>query len=295
MSEKILVVGGTGMLGWPVAMALAKEDFDVRLMTRNPDNVKRKIGWKIKVVEGDVTVPESLKEPLDGCRSVYINLGARMNIGDFEVIEHKGTVNIAGEAVKAGVERIGMISVLNAGQATGKNAYIDAKTKAEKVLMDCGIGYTIFRCCWFFESLPKYIVSGRAMIFGRQPHKLSWMAASDYANMVVKAYRSDEAVNRVFHIRGIEKYTLDEALEILGEVVFPGLKVGHTPMWLLRAVGAVSRNKTARGMAHFSRFYDCNPETVREDNSEQILGPALTTLRDWAEEYKKKADSRAAI
>ena len=295
MNEKILIVGGTGMLGWPVAKALATADFKVRLMTRDPENVKRKVGHGIEVVGGDVTNPASLKEPLAGCGAVYINLSARMNIGNFEAIEYRGTANVARAAAEAGVARIGMISVLNAGQAGGKNVYINAKTKAEKVLMDCGVAYTIFRCCWFFESLPKYIVSGRAMIFGKQPHKLSWMAANDYANMVVKAFQKDEAKNRVFHIRGIEKFTLEEALTIFGEVVFPGLKVGHTPMWLLRATGAVSRNRTARGMAHFSRFYDNNPETVREDDSEQILGPALTTLRDWAEAYKRMEEDRARI
>jgi len=288
MSDKIAVVGGTGMLGWPAASALAEQGFEVRIISRKPEGVEKLLRGPIEVVRGDVTDYDSLREVFEDCRAVYINLSANMNFDDFERIEHQGTLNAARAASEVGVDQIGMISILDAGQQICGNVYIDTKTRAEQALMDCGVPYSIFRCCWFFESLPKYVVNNRAMMFGKQPHKLSWMAAADYGNMVVKAFQSEAAKNRIFHIRGIEKYTLGEALRIFGDIVHPGMKIARTPLWMVKAIGNISRNKLARGMAQFASFYENNPETAREDDTEKILGPALTTLVDWSEEYKKR-------
>ena len=275
------------MLGGPVVRALAEADFELRIMTRDREKARRLFGTNAEIFEGDVTRPESLTEAINGCQAVYINLGAGMDIRDFRLVERDGTVNVARAAANAGVEHIGMISILNAGQSGAGGVYLEAKTGAELALMESGVPYTIFRCCWFFESLNRYIINRRAMIFGRQPHKLSWMAASDYANMVVKAFQKSEARNRVFHICGVEEYTLEEALRIFAEIVMPGLKISHTPLWMLKTFGLVSRNKLARGMIEFVEFYEKSHDQVAEDDSDQILGPALTTLRDWAEDYRK--------
>ncbi|MEW5924763.1 MAG: SDR family oxidoreductase [Candidatus Zixiibacteriota bacterium] len=293
MNRKILVIGGTGMLGGPVVRALAHAEFDLRIMTRDREKARRLFGTNAEIIEGDVTRPESLTEAISGCQAVYVNLGAGMDIRDFRLVERDGTVNIARAAASGGVEHIGMISILNAGQSGGNNVYLNAKTEAELALMESGVPYTIFRCCWFFESLARYIVNKRAMIFGRQPHKFPWMAGSDYANMVVKALQNNEAKNRVFHVRGVEEYTLEEALRIFAEIAMPGLKITHTPLWMLKAFGLVSRNKLARGMIEFVEFYEKSHDPVAEDDSDRILGPALTTLRDWAEEYKRKMAAAA--
>jgi uncharacterized protein YbjT (DUF2867 family) len=288
LSGKILIVGGTGRLGQPVVHRLANDGYEVRLMTHSPEKAGRIFGDKIETVFGDVSDPDSLAEPVRGCDAVYINLGAKMNLDDFERVEHLGTVNVAKAAAENAVNHIAMISGLNVGTADPEIPMYRAKIGAEKALIDSGIAYTIFRCCWFFESLPLFVTGKRAMIFGKQPYKLSWMAASDYAAMVSKAFSDDRAENRVFHIRGIERHTLEEALRMFGDVTHPGLKIVHAPIWMVSVVGGITRSKSARGLAQFFRFFDKNPETDANGEAEKVLGPALTTLRDWAEEYKRQ-------
>lgn len=278
------------MLGQPVVHRLARDGYNVRLMTRYPERAGKLFDSSVQIVVGDVTDPGSLMEPVEGCDTVYVNLNARMIEADYERIEHEGTVNVARVAAEHDVRRIAMISSLNAGCSDLKFAFAAAKAGAEKALIDCGIPYTIFRCCNFFESLPMYVVRNRAVIFGRQPHRLSWMAASDYAVMVSKAFSADEARNRIFHVRGIDKLTMHEALERFCRIASPEAKVTHTPTWMVSAVSRLSRNRRLKGLAEFMRFSNRNPETDANGGADEILGPALTTLQDWAEEYKRIRD-----
>jgi nucleoside-diphosphate-sugar epimerase len=55
MSEKILVIGGTGMLGRPVALKLIEAGNEVFVLTRNIESAKSKLSANLNFVKGDVT------------------------------------------------------------------------------------------------------------------------------------------------------------------------------------------------------------------------------------------------
>ncbi|UCD93974.1 MAG: NAD(P)H-binding protein [Candidatus Zixiibacteriota bacterium] len=293
MSIKILVVGGTGMLGKPVADRMANDGYKVRVMTHSPEKAKIMFGSEIELAAGDVTKPGGLIEAVRGCDGVYISLSAKMNPDNYELIERRGTADVARAAAEEGIKHIAMISGLNVGTADPNIPMYRAKIGAEKALIDSGIPYTIFRCSWFFESLPLFVVGKRAMVFGRQRHTQSWLAASDYAAMVSKAFSINGARNKIFHIRGIEKFSIPEALKKFCQIVFPKVKIRHVPIWMLSTIGSVTRNKNMKGLAQFLRFFEKNPESDVNGEAERILGPALTTLRDWAEEYKKRVSGES--
>lgn len=288
MADKILVIGGTGMLGQPVVNRLRIDGYEVRLMTHSPEKAEKIFGAFLDTAVGDVTDPDSLIEPIRGCDGVYINLSARMNPNDYERVEHQGAANVAGVAAEQNVRQIAMISGLNVGSAELKYNHVSAKAVAEKALIESGIPYTIFRCCWFFESLPLFVREKQAVVFGKQPHEFSWLAASDYAQMVSKAFSLDEAQNKVFHIRGIEKATIRETLTRFCQIVYPDAKISSVPLRLMSMFGKLSKKKEIRGIAQLMKYFDKTPETDANGESERILGPALTTLQDWAEDYKSR-------
>lgn len=65
-----------------------------------------------------------------------------------------------------------------------------------------GVPYTIFRATWFMETLPLFVRGRAATIIGRQPHRLHWLAADDYARMVARSYRTPEAPGRALYLYG---------------------------------------------------------------------------------------------
>ena len=54
MAQSILVVGGTGMLGEPVARRLCADGHHVRIFTRSPEKAQARFGAEYEVVAGDV-------------------------------------------------------------------------------------------------------------------------------------------------------------------------------------------------------------------------------------------------
>ncbi|HHI02632.1 MAG TPA: NAD-dependent epimerase/dehydratase family protein [candidate division Zixibacteria bacterium] len=288
MIKKILIVGGTGMLGRPVVRRLYNDGYKIRLMTHNLDRAKRYFGDEIEKVVADVTDMETLPTAIKGCDAVYINLNAKMNIDKYKSIEIEGTENIALAAADLGIQRIAMISSLNVNDLDAKYRFIDAKLKAERALVKSGIPYTIFRCSWFYESLPLFIQGKKAILLGSQPHPISWLAASDYAGMVSKAFELEGTTGKIYMVKGREKMSIGDALAKFCDLVVPDAAISPIPLWLASVGGLFSRKKQTKGLIQFMKYYDTHPEPDIDGNAEEILGIATTNLMDWAEEYKNR-------
>src|SRR5215218_11173959 len=68
--KRILVTGATGRVGRQVVSQLLTTDVRVRALTRNPDAAG--LPPEVEVVRGDLTVPETLDEGLDGVDAVFL-------------------------------------------------------------------------------------------------------------------------------------------------------------------------------------------------------------------------------
>ena len=102
MDQKILVIGGTGMLGEPVARQLQTAGFGVRVLTRRPQKARALFPAPFEVVAGDVDDPPSLAAGLAGCKGVHINLHGLFDPD----LERRGAEAVARAACQAGVQRI---------------------------------------------------------------------------------------------------------------------------------------------------------------------------------------------
>ena len=91
MAKTILVVGGTGMLGEPVARRLRADGYQVRIFTRNVEKARAKFGAEYEVAAGDVEDQPSLLAALQGCQAVHINLDGGLDPD----LERRGAENVA--------------------------------------------------------------------------------------------------------------------------------------------------------------------------------------------------------
>lgn len=290
MEKTILVVGGTGMLGRPVAYRLLQEGYQVRILTHSPKRAGAFFDDHFDIHIGDVTNPDSLGDAINGCSEVYINLGSKYDIDKYESVEFQGTANVAKVSKDKGVKRIGMISGNRVTTADTGVAYLDAKAKAEEALKNSGVPYTIFKCCWFYESLPRFIQGGKAYVLGKQTNPLYWMAASDYAGMVARAFETEEAVNRSFYIKGVNQMSLPEALNKFCDIVLPDAKMSYISLWLAKFATFFTRKKQMKGLVEFMDYFDKHEEPGISGEADRILGPALTTIEDWCEDYKRRLE-----
>jgi len=283
MKQTILVVGATGMLGEPVARQLQKDGYIVRVLVQNPTEAKKKLGESFDIIKGDVEDISSLEKALNGCFGVHINLRGGPKAESFYRIEHRGTANIAMAAVKMGVQHLTYLSSAAVFQENAWFPSVGAKLQAEAAIKESGIPYTIFCPTHFMESLPLSIRGKRASVIGKQPHLMHWIAASDYAKMVSKAFRLPEATNKRFFIYGPEALTMREALVKYCSVVHPEIKVSSTPIWLLSLIGKVSFNAELQFIAELMKFFEKTSEGGNPAEANKMLGAPTTTLAQWCE------------
>lgn len=281
MIKKILVVGGTGMLGLPVVEALLQASFEVTVMSTDVDNAQIKLPDSVPIIKGDVRDIDSLRKGFDGFEAVYLNLNSKLIPELYESIEIGGTANAAMAARENDVKRIAIISGASSKGVEKGIIYLDARVKAERNLIESGVPYTIFRPSWFFESLPHFIQDGRAIILGKQPLKLGWLAATDYAAQVVKAFQTDEAANKCFYNLGPSKLTMMEALEKYCEELQPDLKPQSFSFMQAKMFSKMPGMEKLKIVIPFFEYFEKNDEDVDPTEANEILGANKTNLEQW--------------
>ncbi len=286
MKQTILVVGATGMLGEPVARQLQKDGYAVRVLARNPGKARAKLGDSFDFFKGDVENSSSLEKALDGCFGVHINLRGGPKAEDFDRIEHRGTANLAKVSAMMGVRRLSYLSGAAVFEENSWFPSIKAKLQAEAAIRESGIPYSIFCATHFMESLPLYIRGKRASVIGKQPHRLHWLAAGDYAKMISKAFLLPEAANKRFFVYGPEALTISEALEKYCSIVHPGVKVSSTPIWLISLLGKVSFNTELQFISELMGFFKKVGEGGNPQEANKLLGAPMTTLNQWCEKRR---------
>lgn len=284
MPQRILVIGATGLLGRPVTHRLRADGFEVRILARSPDRARRMLGDGFEIVQGDVTRRQTLDRAVEGCYGVHVSLRGGFGAEETEQIEHHGTVNVlrAARAARAGgIQRLSYLSGAGSFEENGWFPSVRAKLAADAEIRASGVPFTIFCPTHFMESLPLYVRNGRAMYIGKQPHRLHFVAARDFARMVSRSFSVPEAAGKRLYVFGPEAMTMKAALEAYGDAQTPRVKVSSVPIWLVSLFGTVTRKAEARFAADLFRFFSLAGERGDPTQANELLGAPTTTLRDW--------------
>jgi len=287
---KILIIGGTGMLGRPVVVTLFREGFTLRVMSTNPDRAKMYFGDKIEYAKGDVRVRESLRQAMEGCDYVYVNLKGGPTKADYVRIEEEGSKNIYAAAKEMGIKKIVQISEARADEKHAFFIVHKVKVEAEKALVASGLTYTILKPTWFCESLPLMVSRDSATMVGPGEASFHFVASADYAQIVTECFKSDKADNKSLVIFGPERLSLEDALGRFLKIVHPDAKIKRLPLGLARLAATFSFNKRLRSVVNLMNFFNKNDDShVAGDpkEAERLFGPCTTTVEEYAEMYRK--------
>jgi uncharacterized protein YbjT (DUF2867 family) len=278
MKNTILVIGGTGMLGEPVARRLADEGWAVRIMTRRPNVARARFGEPFELVEGDVEDERALEHALRGCTAVHLSLQAD---GDWD-LERRGAEKTSRIAATRGLSRISMISGASVCEANAWFPMTRAKLRSEAALKACGVPFTIFRCTMFMELLPNFVQGSKAMVMGKQPARWHWIAAADYARMVATALTHPEAEGKTLYVYGPEAMTMAEAVETYRSKCAPQAQLTTVPFFILSLVALAPSRKRLREVGlPLMRYFSRVTEIGDPMEANTLLGAPTTTLAAW--------------
>ncbi len=280
MQKMILVIGGTGMLGQPVARRLKEAGFGVRILTRDSAKARKLFDASFEVVAGDPLDGDGLEPALAGCQGVHISLPSEVEL---EVAE-----KVAQAASRRGVERLSYISGATVAEANRYFPMVDRKFRVEQALRESGVPTTIFCPTWVMEGLALFVRQGQASVLGQQPTPYHWVAADDCAQMVAEAYSQSDAANKRYFVFGPEAITMREALRRYCAVFHPEVKsVGTMPFWLVSVLAALMRDRGLKAAGEMMAYFEKAGEGVYAGAPQPPLAAPATTLEGWMKKRKE--------
>ena len=207
-SMKIVVIGGTGLIGSKVVTKLRERGYDV--VAASPDS-------GVNTLTG-----QGLAEVLEGA-SVVVDVSNSRSFDDAEVMNffRTSTRNLLTYEAAAGVGHHVALSVVGC-DGLPDSGYFRAKVAQEKLIHESSIPYSIVRATQFFEFMKGIADAAtegntvRLPSVGFQP-----IAADDVAKVVAKT-AVGSPLNAIVEVAGPEQFRFDEIIRM-------GLSAGNDP------------------------------------------------------------------
>lgn len=283
--KKIIIIGGTGMLGQPVTQEFIKAGFEVTLFARNIQKSKQIFGNSIQVIEGNLNDTEKIRQAFQGQDGLYLNLSVeqKSNKSEFQP-EREGLDNILNVVKQSSIKRIAYLSSL-VHFYQGENGFnwwvFDIKQQAVEKIKNCGIPYSIFYPSTFMESFDKgaYRQGNNIMLAGTSKYKMFLISGSDYGKQVVNAFQLDNG-NNDYIVQGQEGFTADEAAKFYIENYNKKkVTIMKAPISMLKFLGLFT-NKFNYG-ANIVEALNNYPEKFEAQTTWQKLGIPQTKFIDY--------------
>jgi nucleoside-diphosphate-sugar epimerase len=219
---KILVAGGTGLIGSPTVRKLLERGHSVRLLSRHAEEEVAEYEGDVEAFNGSITDPESLEGAADGCDAVIHIAGIvqeKLPDSTFQSVNVDGTYNLMRKAECAEVKRFVYVSSL--GADTGESDYHKSKLMAEAHVQRFQGDWVIVRPGNVFgpgdNVVSLYIQMVRTLPAvpvidnGDQPAQPIW--AGDLAEALVRCVERENLAGQVLEVGGREIVTAAQMLD----------------------------------------------------------------------------------
>lgn len=255
---RVIVAGGTGLMGEAIVRALRTAGHQVTVLSRS--GAPRTPDPSLTYVSGDVTRPNTLEGKLAGFDALVDAVQFPNSPIEnprkgytFERFDLNGTRALVDAAKAQGRPHyIGLSGVGAAEDA--EYHWLRYKWQEEQHIKDSGLPYTIFRPSWAYGpddvSLNRFLGFARFLPFvpviGDGKIRLNPVFVDDVGTHVAAALSTPGARDRLFEIGGPEVLTMDEiirtALRVSGKRRF----LLHQPKSLMKLVAGVAQHFPGR-------------------------------------------------
>ena len=230
--KTVLVAGASGFVGRRLTRALEEAGYDVRAMTRRPEDYS----GPGEPVHGDVHEPDTLAGALAGCTAAYY-LVHSLDSPDFERLDAEAAQAFGTAAGDAGLEQIVYLGGLGR-DVDELSAHLRSRREVESLLGSGGVPVTVLRAgivvgngglSWeitrqLVEHLPA-MVTPRWVRTKTQP-----IAVDDVVRYLVGVLGQRDALGRVFEIGGPEVLEYRDMLKRVARIEGRPLPIVPVPL-----------------------------------------------------------------
>lgn len=234
---RVLVTGGTGVIGEGLLPALVRAGHTVRLLSRGAADDSERWPAEVEPFAADVTDPSSLRGAADTCGAVVHVTGIVDESPPaltYERVNVAGTRNVLAEAARAGLKRFVYVSSL--GAERGRSQYHRSKFKAEELVRASGFDWLILRPGNVYgpgdEVISTLLKLVRALPVvpvidaGNQPFQPVWY--EDLGQAIVRALETPALKRETLELAGEETTTTSDLIERLSAIT--GRTVARVPV-----------------------------------------------------------------
>ena len=279
------VCGATGRQGGAVARHLLARGWQVRALTRNPEQAKaRALGEAgAEVVRADMGDRNALADAFAGADGVFSVQNPMISGVEAEVAQGR---NVAAAAQAAGVDHL-VYGSAGIGEPTGVPSW-DSKVAVEGFIRELGLPATILRPMAFMElmtdkgfypALAAWSVMPKLM--GPET-KVPWVAVDDVGAIAAEAFGDPQGfVGRAVFVAA-DVRSLAECRALWQEV--RGRRPRRVPIPV-----AVFERLAGRNLTTMWRWCRSGP-VPRDTSATREIHPGALTVREWLESIEGRSD-----
>ena len=193
MEQKtVLIFGATGNIGGAASRELLKRGWQVRAVTRNPENEKAQLLMQLgaEVVKGDMEDQNSLERVFDGMKRVFSVQNWTTSGVEGEMRQGK---RVADVAQSVGIDHLVYASAGTGDRDTGI-PHFENKIVVEDYMRNLGLPFTIIRPTPFMELMSEKEFYPAMGTWSAEPKIVGW----DLPIPWVSVYDLGQAVANVF-------------------------------------------------------------------------------------------------
>lgn len=244
--NEALVTGGTGYVGRHVCRALIARGVLPRLLVRpgSEGKIPADIRSACRVTLGDATVREDVENAAQGTDAIVHLVGIIRELPargvTFERLHVQATRNVVAAAKRWEIDRVVHMSALGA-RPGGPTRYFDTKGRAEEIVRESGLAWTILRPSVIFgpgdrfvNELARIIRMAPAIpVPGDGSYRLQPVFAGDVAKGFADAVIRRDLAGRAFDVGGPERFSYDALLDAIAASAGRRARKIHLPLSLV--------------------------------------------------------------